>query len=182
MDNSIFKEFKIASKADINIIEKYKDLIPLQLKSAWENYGFGTILNGYLKIVNPDEYQSIINMSYFRANVSKPILITAFGDIITWEENKYIGIIRYNKGNFNIISSGFKYFFSDLLDEYFVGKHLQVDKYIQAIEKYGELEYDECFGYVPLLGLGGSEKVENLRKVKIREHIELITQLVGKIE
>ena len=78
MDNSIFKEFKIASKADINIIEKYKDLIPLQLKSAWENYGFGTILNGYLKIVNPDEYQSIINMSYFRANVSKPILITAF--------------------------------------------------------------------------------------------------------
>ena len=29
--------------------------------------------------------------------------------------------------------------------------------------------------------LGGSEKVQNLKKVKIREHIELISQLVGKI-
>ena len=49
------------------------------------------------------------------------------------------------------------------------------------MKKLGKLEYDECFGYVPLLGLGGSEKVDNLDKVKIREHIEIITQLVGKI-
>jgi len=26
---------------------------------------------------------------------------------------------------------------------------------------------DECFGYVPLLGLGGTEKVENLQKVRL---------------
>lgn len=50
------------------------------------------------------------------------------------------------------------------------------------ISIYGKLNYDECFGYVPLLGLGGPEKVENLQKVKIREHIELISQLVGRIE
>ena len=36
-------------------------------------------------------------------------------------------------------------------------------------------------GDVPLLGLGGSEKIQNLKKVKIREYIELISQLVGKI-
>ena len=35
--------------------------------------------------------------------------------------------------------------------------------------------FDECYGYVPLLGLGGSEKVDNLQKVKIKEHI--ITRL-----
>lgn len=46
----------------------------------------------------------------------------------------------------------------------------------------GVLKYDECFGYVPLLALGGSEKVENLKKVKIKEHIKLITQMVGKIQ
>lgn len=40
-------------------------------------------------------------MSYFRADVSIHIFITAFGDIITWEENKYndaiknLGLIRY---------------------------------------------------------------------------------------
>jgi len=46
----------------------------------------------------------------------------------------------------------------------------------------GPLEFDECYGYVPLLGLVGSEEVSNLSKVKIREHILLITELVGRIE
>ncbi|MBQ6523394.1 MAG: DUF1851 domain-containing protein [Atopobiaceae bacterium] len=36
-------------------------------------------------------------------------------------------------------------------------------------------------GYVPLLGLGGRETVNNLRKVKIREHIALIAQMVGGV-
>ena len=25
-----------------------------------------------------------------------PLFVTAFGDIITWEENAYVGIVQYN--------------------------------------------------------------------------------------
>ncbi|EPY2275110.1 T6SS immunity protein Tdi1 domain-containing protein [Clostridium sporogenes] len=182
MDSSIFKEYKVKSKVDKNIFNKYKETLPLELTDVWKEYGFGSMLNGYLKIVNPDEYQSVVDMSYFRANVSIPILVTAFGDIITWEENKYIRLLRYKIRTFKGIASGFEFFWEDVSTGYFCEEFFELDKYNEAIEKYGELEYDECFGYVPLLGLGGSEKVENLRKVKIREHIELITQLVGKIE
>ena len=69
-----------------------------------------------------------------------------------------------------------------IITDYFCKEFFELDNYTAAVSKLGELKYDECFGYVPLLGLGGSEKVENLKKVKIKEHIELITQLVGKIE
>ena len=48
---------------------------------------------------------------------------------------------------------------------------------LKVIEN-GKLDFDECFGYVPLLQLGGSEKVENLKKVKIKEHLELITKML----
>jgi hypothetical protein len=34
-------------------------------------------------------------------------------------------------------------------------------------------------GYTPLLALGGPEKVENLQKVKLIEHVYLITQFMG---
>ncbi|URZ07502.1 T6SS immunity protein Tdi1 domain-containing protein [Clostridium felsineum] len=182
MNNDLFEKFEKNSRVNDETIKEYREKVPTELLSVWSKYGFGCILDGYLKVINPYEYKSIMEMSYFRADVSIPIFITAFGDIITWEENRYIGVIRYKKGSFQIISSGFKYFFNDLQDDYFIEKYLELDKYNEAIEKYGELEYDECFGYVPLLGLGGSEKVENLKKVKIKEHIELITQLVGKIE
>ena len=75
----------------------------------------------------------------------------------------------------------FKRFIQNLGDDYFLEKYFQIPQYIEAVNKLDKLEQDECFGYVPLLGLGGSEKVQNLKKVKIREHIELISQLVGKI-
>ncbi|WP_296585518.1 T6SS immunity protein Tdi1 domain-containing protein [Ruminococcus sp.] len=66
--------------------------------------------------------------------------------------------------------------FGELDEEY-----LSIEKYNAAVKKYGKLEYDECFGYVPLLGLGGKESVNNLKKVKIKEHIALITEMVGEI-
>ncbi|URZ03083.1 T6SS immunity protein Tdi1 domain-containing protein [Clostridium felsineum] len=182
MNNDLFKEYKIENTVDRKIIDKYKYTIPSELISVWESYGFGILLGGYLKTINPDEYQDIINMSYFRANVAIPIFVTAFGDIITWEKNEYVSIVKYKNGTFDILLKRFKHFFNCLNDEYFLNTYLEIDKYNEAVERHSELEYDECFGYVPLLGLGGSEKVENLKKVKIKEHIELITQLVGKIE
>ena len=69
-----------------------------------------------------------------------------------------------------------------MVDEEFLKMYFDIQKYNEAVTKYGNIKFDECFGYVPLLGLGGSEKVDNLKVVKTREHIELITQLVGRIE
>ena len=101
MNNYLFEKFEIDITANDDAIKKYRKKLPTELLSVWTEYGFGSILDGYLKVINPDEYSSIIEMSYFRADVSIPIFITAFGDIITWEENKYndaiknLGLIRY---------------------------------------------------------------------------------------
>ncbi|GEM_PF-5484614 len=64
----------------------------------------------------------------------------------------------------------------------FLDEELNWFPYPEEIEKYGEPKFDECFAYVPILGLGGPEKVENLSKVKLFEHIYLITQFMGPIE
>lgn len=67
-------------------------------------------MNGYLKIINPDEYQELLNDTYFRGNVSIPIFVTSFGDIITFEEDKYIRSIKYKNGIFKGMASGFDFF------------------------------------------------------------------------
>lgn len=139
------------------------------------------MLNGYLKVINSEEYQELLNKTYFRGKVSVPIFVTAFGDIVTLEEDQYIGLVKYKNGSFVMIAKNMKRFMQNLEDEYFLEKYFQIPQYEEAVKKIGKLEQDECFGYVPLLGLGGSEKVDNLKKVKIREHIELIAQTMGKI-
>jgi hypothetical protein len=56
-----------------------------------------------------------------------------------------------------------------------------MDPYLKAKEQLGAPAYHECFGYEPVLAAGGSAKTENLYKVKLVEHIEIITQFAGKI-
>lgn len=163
------------------LIQKYKTIVPDELVKIWEDYGFGRLMDGYLKVINPEDYQELLNETYFRGNISVPILTTAFGDIVTLEEGQYIGMVKYKNGNFVMLAKNFKRFVQNLEDDYFLEKYFQITQYTEAVNKLGKLKQDECFGYVPLLGLGGSEKVDNLNKVKIREHIELISQMIGKV-
>lgn len=166
---------------DKKIISQYENQLPQEIIDLWKNYGYGTFYNGYLKIINPNEYKELIENSYFQGNVSLPVFVTAFGDIITWEKNQFLGIIKYRYGENDVISDGFDFFFEDLSSGEFDEEIFLINKYKEAIDKYGKLEYDECFGYTPILGMGGTESVENLKKVKIKEHIALISNFIGEI-
>ena len=66
------------------VIEKYKDQVPAELVQIWQEDGLGTFLDGYLKVINPEDYIELLNESYFDAKIAFPIFVTAFGDVITW--------------------------------------------------------------------------------------------------
>lgn len=177
----VFKDYIKFSDVDEKLISQYEEKLPQKIIYIWKNYGLGTFYNGYLKIINPNEYKELIEKTYFQGNVSIPIFATAFGDIITWEKNQFIGIIKYRYGENDVISDGFDFFYEDLLDGEFDDTDFNIKKYKEALNKYGMLEYDECFGYVPLIAMGGKESVENIKKAKIKEHISLISNFIGKI-
>lgn len=177
----VFKDYIKFSDVDEKLISQYEEKLPQKIIYIWKNYGLGTFYNGYLKIINPNEYKELIEKTYFQGNVSIPIFATAFGDIITWEKNQFIGIIKYRYGENDVISDEFDFFYEDLLDGEFDDTDFNIKKYKEALNKYGMLEYDECFGYVPLFAMGGKESVENIKKAKIKEHISLISNFIGKI-
>lgn len=181
MAHKVFDDLTVTEKVSDELIKKYETLLPEELISLWKEKGFGTFYGGYLKVINPEDYRELLEKSYFLANESIPIMATAFGDIITWEKDRYVGIVEYRYGENDVMESGFKYFLMDLEFGELDGEYLKIKKYNAAVKKYGEPAYDECFGYVPLLALGGKESVNNLKKVKIREHIALITEMAGGI-
>lgn len=182
MENKLFEEFVLKEKVSEEIISKYEGKIHEKIINLWKKYGFGTILNGYLRIVNPEEYQELLEETYVRYKDAVVIFTTAMGDLIVWEDNKYVIVLNFRKNVIEVLSTEFKYFFEDLLNEESTYEELDWLPYPEAEKRYGAPEYDECFCYVPILALGGSEKVEKLQKGKIKEHIYLITQFSGKIE
>ena len=93
------------------LFKKYEDKLPGEMLAFWKEFGFGTFYGGYLKSINPDDYKELLERSYFQGDVSIPIFATAFGDLITWEENRFIGIVKYRYSDNDIIEDGFNYFF-----------------------------------------------------------------------
>lgn len=181
MSFEVLSDFEFHSAVPTQIIEKYKNIIPQELLDIWQNYGFGTLANGYMKIVNPDDYVGILKKSYFASNVSVPLFATGFADVITWQKGRYVGLVKYRRSKAPL----YPFRFNDFLADFNSSKtadFLDNSQYSTAIQLLGKLEYDECFGYVPLLALGGSEKADKLRKMKIIQHIDFITQMVGRIE
>ncbi|KXT70277.1 Hypothetical protein SGODD07_01573 [Streptococcus gordonii] len=163
------------------VIEKYKDQVPAELLQIWQEDGLGTFLDGYLKVINPDDYIDLLRDSYFMGHVAFPMFVTAFGDIITWEENAYVGLVKYNVQDCDIMIKRMDRFIEYVDDEDFKEDYFDFPLYKDAIDKYGPLAYDQCFGFVPLLALGGVKDVEHMDKVKTLEHIYLMYQLTGGV-
>jgi hypothetical protein len=181
MSFAVLDDFKFYSEVPVGLIDKYENQIPPELLEIWRSHGFGSFANGYIKIINPDEYADILNSSYYACDVAIPIFATGFADIITWEEDRFLGLVQYRKVDATIYPLNFVHFLSRFYSSQCVVDFLDNTQYSVAVKILGKLKYDECFGYVPLLALGGSEKVEKLHKMKIIPHIELITDMVGRI-
>ena len=178
---TLFDSFQQERPASRETCEKYSAILPAELTDAWQRYGFGSLLDGYLRMVDPADYQDLLADTYFRGDVSVPIFVTAFADIVIWERGRYLRLVNYKDGVFQGIAAGFGFFWEDLASGAFDTRFFERPLYQDAVRRLGGLAFDESFGYVPLLALGGSRGSEHLQKVKTREHIQLIAQAAGRI-
>ena len=178
------------------MISKYEQMFrgkfPNELVWIWRNMGFGVYENGYLQIVNPEEYDFVFD--YIDKLLEPTIVwgITALGDLLLWEgnDNWTIAPDEGNRGAFmNIrflkkeITGSDPSVYLDILinDEINLVRDYKAKSYLQVKDKLPKLEYGQCYGYVPALALGGSRSIKNLQVVDAKSYIDIIGQSVGKI-
>ncbi|HEM3641758.1 TPA: DUF1851 domain-containing protein [Streptococcus suis] len=176
LDNFI----KLASMPEA-VIERYSGQVPIELLRIWKEYGLGTFVDGYLKVINPDDYLEFVQASYFRGEKSVPIFTTAFGDIIVYTQDGYIDIVYYRNNDFEVAGKKMSHFLNFIKDEDFQNDYFEIQLYEEAIARLGPLSFEQCFGFVPLLALGGKKSISNMDKVNTLEHLSVITQLTGGV-
>ena len=181
-----FPAHHVVEKPSPEFVDRYRNAVPPELVEVWEQYGFATFCDGYLKVVNPDNYADLLADTYQLTSTPTPappvvLFATAMGDLLVWELD-CLSILNYRNGTTDVVAQNFKVFFRNLAYDSFLSKTLHWEPYPAARDRLGEPAFDECFGYVPLLALGGPETVDHLEKVKLREHIALIGQLTGLLE
>ena len=165
----------------IKDLELFKNDLPAELYGLLKQ-GAGSYMNGFFWVVNPVEYKDLLNETYLP--LQQPSICfgrDAFGCLYVWEDNSII-YIDINNTKQEVVGRKMNVFLDlKMTDKGFLDKRLKYSKFTPALNKLGELAFDECYGYTPLLGLGGAEKVENLKKVKIKEYISITAQALGKI-
>lgn len=177
----------------IETINKYKGKLPDELLNIWNIMGYGIYENGFIQLVNPDDYDFVFKYIDKLLEPSIVFAITAMGDLLIWEGNKN-WTIAPNEGNRvkqidvrkckSRVIGEIDFVFDILLgDDYGIsGKNFFDSKpYLDIKDKLPTLEYGQCYGYVPALVLGGKVSNKNLQVVDAKTYINIIGQAVGKI-
>ncbi len=179
-----YPDFKIESESkEISFKTYYKNKLPNQLIDFVDNYGLGIYMNGFLRIINPLDYQEVLDKAFDNTGNEIPFGVTAFGDFLLWTGDS-IRLVKFKYGQYEIIENGddMEWFFDmDLADDSYVRDIFEFDLFQETRREKGNLKFDECYGYEPILALGGEESIENTTIVKTKEHLYLISQLVGKL-
>lgn len=175
----------------IETINKYKGILPDELLSIWQTMGYGIYEDGFLQLVNPDEYEFVFDYIDKLLEPSIVFGITALGDLLIWEGNNKT--IASDEGNrvkiINIRScksralDNFRGAIDIFFDDYFIAKKDYFDSkaYLDVKDKLPKLQYGQCYGYVPALALGGKASNKNLQVVDAKTYIDIVGQAVGKI-
>ena len=175
----VFEDFKLIKEVPREIIDMYRGKLGKDVIEIWEKYGFGSTFKGYLKIINPDDLQELLEETYIMPFDDIPVFVTGMGDIITCNSRGSFTILDYRHQRIKVVWTDQEIWWSYFFGDYYQQRYWQWNPYFEAVEKYGEPGYDECFGYEPLLSLGGDESVDSLSKVNYKIHIYLISGMQG---
>ena len=169
-------------------IEHYRGKLPDQLLAYWEEHGWCGYADGLFWTVNPQDYEPILEAwigetAFMERDAYHVIARGAFGKLHLWGETTGDSLFISAPGSYCIptesIFVGERMNFG--VQVFFGGMSRQLNDFdgmfSSALKKLGRLKFDEIYGFVPALAVGGAATVDHLQKVKAVEHLAILAQL-----
>ncbi len=178
-------------------IQKWRGKLPDQLLTYWQAEGWCGYANGLFWIVNPDDYEDLVdewleNTPLEQIDSFHVIGRTAFGDLYVCGERTGVSMT---------ISCAINAVFAlpkdlkpkskedqDWSVRSFVGLSASecdlkdesgIPLFERAVAQVGPLEFDEVYGFEPAIVLGGKMRLENLAKLKLDVHLTILRKLAS---
>lgn len=157
--------------------------IPKELQEFWKTYGFGSHGNGFIKMINPEDYTESLYTWLGGVDFTRlPVMMTAFGDLIYFRS---LGEGAYDLSLLDIHHRGIDvctYTLEELVSSYLLNEEVQAavlkkDLFLEAQPKVGALAEDEIYFFVPALILGGSETIDQVDKGDAATHQMILFQM-----
>ncbi len=160
---------------DISQINEYDQfLLTPEILNLLKKEGISSYGNGFIWTLDPNEYVEWLNNWLAFEDRCVPFMRTAFGDIF-FMRNQEPMVLNVSKALIDYTTSQIDWFFNRYLaEEEFMEEYFNMPLYEQLNSP--DLATDECYGFKTLLSDGGTETVENLYKVQLKEYLDLLTK------
>ncbi|ECD9612235.1 DUF1851 domain-containing protein [Salmonella enterica subsp. salamae] len=191
-----FGEPTLTEPVPATSLEKWQGVLPDILLSYWENEGWASWQNGLISLVDPEQYDDILDLwlegtpfeeddSYHVFARSAFGVLYAFGvrtgrnlTILCYASKIIVSKRERVKKSQEDLMWDIKSFFGaartvdfDLID--INGDYL----FKQAVNLHGGLEGSEIFGFEPAIFLGGKISINNVRKLDSQIHLSILREM-----
>lgn len=174
-----FPQFSPAAPLTPEALERYAGRVPEPILTAWTEHGSGLVgEDGYVRLLDPDHALRMLDGVIGLPEGAVPVFVTGMGDLLLWIEPVF-HLVRFRWGTIEAFSADAERLIADLQDPEVLDRVLEREPYTAAIARLGVPGLEQCFGYVPLLALGGSTDPERLDLGGLWEHLALIVHLAG---
>ena len=158
-------------------IRNYESRLPTGIIDLWKESGWCGYSGGLFWLTDPEELTDILELWLGTENQMIAFGRTAFADLFLWDgtEVQYLDV---HYGQRAPLAGELVFFEKSLISNNFLNKVAGRGLYRKAQSRLGKLAYDECYAFEPALALGGPGTPESLAKVKLREHLAFLAQIV----
>ncbi len=174
-----FPQFSQAAPLSAEALDRYAGRVPEPVLRAWSEHGSGLIGDdGYVRLLDPDHALEMLDGVIGMPEGTVPVFVTGMGDLLLWIDPLF-HLVRFRWGTIEPFSADPEQLIADIQQPQMLADILERRPYTAALPRLGIPTIDQCFGYVPLLALGGSTDPDRLDLGGLWEHLALIVHMVG---
>jgi hypothetical protein len=175
-----FRTFDPVAPISDETIATFAGQVPDGVVDLWRSQGAGFVGgDGFFRVVDPARAAEMLAGVLELPEGATVLFTTALADVIAHVNGLYL-VVKARWGAIDVVQDiTFDQLVAHLEDPAQRQAAWEWEPYPAARDRDGVPGFEECFGYVPLLALGGSPQPENLQRAGLYEHLAVIAQLAG---
>ncbi|WP_159100263.1 T6SS immunity protein Tdi1 domain-containing protein [Streptomyces lunaelactis] len=176
-----FRTFDPVAPISEETITQFAGQVPDGVVELWRAQGAGFVGDdGYFRVVDPARAASMFKGVLSLPEGSTVLFTTALADAVVSVNGLYL-VVKSRFGAIDIVERrSFDEIVGLIEDPAQRDVGWEWQPYPAARDRDGVPGLEQCFGYVPLLALGGSSNLDHLQLGGLYEHLAVIAQLAGQ--
>lgn len=176
-----FRSFELVAPIAEETIARFAGNVPEGVVDLWRNQGAGIVGDdGFFRVVDPARAASMLDGVLGLPEGATVLFTTALADVVFHVNGLYL-VVKSRFGAIDLVEGrSFDELVALIEDPAQRDVAWEWQPYPAARERDGVPGFEECFGYVPLLAVGGSPDVAHLQLGGLYEHLAVIAQLAGQ--